>query len=102
MRTFAELWPALLGMALVTYATRVGGLSIVTIAAGTPQLARTLQHLATGVLTALVVAGLFEGDGAVAGGAAAAMLVMRSTGRLLGAIGAAALAAAAVRALLAW
>ena len=99
MRTIAELWPALLGMALVTYATRAGGLSIVTIAAGTPRLERTLQHLATGVLTALVVAGLLESDGAVTGAAAVAMLVMRATGSLLGAIGAAALAAAAVRAL---
>ena len=29
MRTLAELWPVLLGMSLVTYLTRVGGLGII-------------------------------------------------------------------------
>ena len=101
MRTLADVWPALLGMALVTYATRAGGLWIVAMVAETPQLARVLQHLATGVLTALVVAGALESDGTVAAAALVAMLVMRTTGQLLGAIAGAALAAAAIRAVMA-
>lgn len=98
MRTFASLWPALLGMALVTYFTRVGGLWIVGFAKDTPRLSRVLRHLTTGILTALVVSGLHEGDTAIAVAAAAAILLMRMTGQLLAAIGAAALAAALVRA----
>jgi branched-subunit amino acid transport protein len=100
MRSFASLWPALLGMALVTYVTRAGGLFIVGFAQHTPGLARTLQHLATGVLTALVVSGLLESDAALMIAALAAMILMRVTGQSLVAIGGAALSAAAVRALL--
>jgi uncharacterized membrane protein len=99
MRSFASLWPAILGMALVTYFTRVGGLWIVGFAKETPRLSRVLQHLATGVLTALVVSGLHDGDAAIAVAAVTAIVLMRATGQLLTAIGAAALAAALVRAL---
>jgi branched-subunit amino acid transport protein len=98
MHTFAELWPVLLGMTLVTYFTRVGGLWIVGLAKETPRLSRTLQHLATGVLTALVVSGLREGDSALIVAAVAAIRLMRVTGQFLTAIGGAALTAALVRA----
>lgn len=86
-------------MALVTYFTRVGGLWIVGLAEQSPRLSRVLQHLATGVLTALVASGLREGDTAAAVAVVAAMMLMRATGQLLAAIGGAALAAAMVRAL---
>jgi uncharacterized membrane protein len=99
MRTLAELWPALAGMAIVTYLTRVGGLVIIGLVQTTPRLVRTLEHLATGVLTALVVAGVRDGDVAIGAGAIAAIVVMRATGQMLAAIGAAALIAAVVRAL---
>ena len=99
MRTLANLWPALVGMALVTYATRAGGLFIVGAVRNTARLSRVLQHLATGVLTALVVSGIHEGDAAIAAAALAAMAVMRTTGHFLVALGGAALTAAAVRAM---
>lgn len=99
MRDLTSLWPALLGMALVTYATRVGGLWIVSLSAETPRLGRVLQHLATGVLTALVVAGLADSDAAIAVAVVAAIVLMRATGHFLAAIGGAAAVAAVVRAI---
>lgn len=87
-------------MALVTYFTRVGGLWIVSFAKETPRLSRVLQHLATGVLTALVVSGVREADVAIAVGAVGAVLLMRMTGHFLAAIGGAALIAAMIRALI--
>ena len=65
MRTLVELWPVLAGMSIVTYLTRVGGMGIIGLVQTTPRLARNLQHLATGVLTALVVAGVRDGDAAI-------------------------------------
>ena len=38
MRTLAEMWPVLAGMALVTYLTRVGGLWIIGLTQTTPRL----------------------------------------------------------------
>ena len=99
MRTLAELWPVLAGMAIVTYLTRIGGLGIIGMLQATPRLVRNLQHLATGVLTALVVAGIRDGDVAIGVAAIAAMVIMRASGQLLAAIGTAAVAAAIVRAL---
>jgi uncharacterized membrane protein len=99
MRTLVELWPTLAGMAVVTYLTRVGGLWIIGLAETTPRLVRNLQHLATGVLTALVVSGIRDGDAGIGAAAVAAVVVMRATGQILGAISCAALAAAIMRAL---
>ena len=99
MRTLAELWPVVAGMAMVTYLTRVGGLGIIGLVETTPRLVRNLQHLATGVLTALVVAGVRDGDAALGAAAVAAIVVTRITGQLLAAISVAALTAAVVRAL---
>ena len=99
MRTLAELWPVVAGMSIVTYLTRVGGLGIIGLIETTPRLVRNLEHLATGVLTALVVSGVRDGDIAMGAAALAAIVVMRFTGQLLGAIGAAALTAAILRAL---
>jgi len=99
MRTLVELWPTLAGMAIVTYLTRVGGLWIIGLAETTPRLVRNLQHLATGVLTALVVSGIRDGDAAIGAAAIAAAVVMRVTGQILGAISCAAITAAVVRAL---
>jgi uncharacterized membrane protein len=98
MRTLAELWPVLAGMALVTYLTRAGGLGIIGLVEGTPRLARNLQHLATGVLTALVVAEVRHGDAAIGAAVIAAVVMTRVTGHLLAAISAAAFTAAIVRA----
>ena len=100
MHTLAELWPVVAGMAIVTYLTRAGGLWIIGLAETTPRLVRNLQHLATGVLTALVVVGVRDGDGAIAAAAFAAIVVMRSSGQILAAITGAALTAAIVRAVL--
>jgi uncharacterized membrane protein len=86
-------------MAIVTYLTRVGGLGIVGLIQPTPRLVRNLQHLATGVLTALVVAGVRDGDVAIGAAAIAAMVIMRVSSQLLAAIGTAAVTAAIVRAL---
>ncbi len=99
MRTLAELWPVLIGMAVVTYLTRVGGVGIIGLVEATPRLVRNLQHLATGVLAALVVAAVRDGDAAIGAAAVAAMVVAKFSGQLLGAISAAALTAAIIRAL---
>jgi uncharacterized membrane protein len=99
MRTLAELWPVVAGMSIVTYLTRVGGLGIIGLVQTTPRLVRNLQHLATGVLTALVVAGVRDGDIALGVAAIAAIVMTRATGHLLAAITAAAVTAAIVRAL---
>ena len=99
MRDFADLGPAVAGMAIVTYVTRVGGLWIVGFVSETPRLGRVLQHLATGVLTALVVSGLVKSDAALAVAALTAVVVMRLSGQLLTAIAGAAVAAAIVRGL---
>ena len=100
MRTLVELWPVIAGMAIVTYLTRVGGLAIIGFAHTTPRLVRNLQHLATGVLTSLVVASVRDGDAAIGAAAIAAIVVTRATGHMLAAISAAALTAALVRALM--
>jgi uncharacterized membrane protein len=100
MRTIAELWPVVLGMAIVTYGTRVGGFLIVGLVRDTARLSRVLQHLVTGVLTALVVAGLRESDVTVAVAVLAAIILMRASGQFLLAIGGAAATAALVRLLL--
>lgn len=99
MRTLAEMWPVLAGMAIVTYLTRAGGLWIIGLAQTTPRLVRNLQHLATGVLTALVVSDVRDGDLAIGMATLMAIVVMRTTGQMLAAIGSAALTAAIVRAL---
>jgi uncharacterized membrane protein len=99
MRTLAEMWPVLAGMALVTYLTRVGGLWIIGLTQTTPRLVRNLQHLATGVLTALVVAGVRDGDAAIGAAALVAIAVMRVTGQILSAICGAVLTAALLRAM---
>ena len=100
MHTLADMWPALAGMALVTYLTRAGGLWIIGLADATPRLVRNLQHLATGVLTALVVTGVRDGDAGIAVASVAAIILMRATGQILVAITAAAITAAGVRLLL--
>ena len=99
MRTLAELWLVVAGMSIVTYLTRVGGLGIIGLVQTTPRLVRNLEHLATGVLTALVVAGVRDGDVAIGAAAIAAIVIMRATGQMLTAITAAAFTAAVVRAL---
>lgn len=99
MRTLAEMWPVLAGMAIVTYLTRAGGLWIIGLAQTTPRLVRNLQHLATGVLTALVLSDVRDGDLAIGMATLMAIVVMRTTGQMLAAIGSAALTAAIVRAL---
>ena len=77
-----------------------GGLGIIGLVGRTPRLVRNLQHLATGVLTALVVAGVRDGDAGIAAAAIAAIVLMRATGQILIAITAAAITAAGVRLLL--
>jgi uncharacterized membrane protein len=98
MRTLAELWPVLAGMAAVTYLTRVGGVGIIGLVEATPRLVRNLQHLATGVLTALVIAAVRDGDAAIGAAAAAAIITTRAFGNVLAAITAAAVTAAIIRA----
>jgi uncharacterized membrane protein len=54
---------AITGMALVTYATRAGGLVIARVLPSTPFVTAFLKHLGTSVIVALVVATLAKGDG---------------------------------------
>lgn len=100
MRTLANLWPAIVGMALVTYGTRIGGLWIVDLARETPRLARLLHHLATAVLAALIIAAFRDGDAGIRLAAVVAIVLMRTTGQMLTAIGGAVITAALVRMLM--
>lgn len=78
---------AILGMAAVTLATRLGGPWLVARFPPSPRLARWLRHL-PGAILAAIVAPAALGSGAVGVGAAVVtMVVMARTGRLLLAAG---------------
>lgn len=85
---------AITGMALVTYATRAGGLVIARVLPSTPFVTAFLKHLGTSVIVALVVATLAKGDGPgyLAAGATVAIAALgRPTSALLAGMAVAAL-----------
>jgi uncharacterized membrane protein len=67
---------AILGMGLVTYATRAGGFWLMGYVTLSPRLERFLRQTAGGVLVAIVVAAVVKGDPAMWAGLAAAVGIM--------------------------
>jgi uncharacterized membrane protein len=67
---------AILGMGIVTYATRAGGFWLMGYVTLSPRLERFLRQTAGGVLVAIVVAAVVKGDPAMWAGLAAAVGIM--------------------------
>ncbi len=90
---------AIAGMALVTYATRAGGLWLMVHVPLSPRVEAFLRYLSGSVLVALVVPAAVQEGTAAWVAIAAALLVMLATRRTLLALLLGVLAAAAYRAL---
>lgn len=88
---------AILGMALVTYATRAGGVLLMSFVPITPRLEAFLRHLSSSVLVALVVPTALKGGTAAIVAVAATVLVMAATRQMVVAMLAGAAAAALLR-----
>lgn len=88
-----------LGMAVVTYATRAGGARLVSIVPLTRRLQVFLRHLASSVMVAIVVGGVARGDVASALAILASVGVMLTTKSAIGAMAAGVAVAATWRAL---
>lgn len=67
---------AIVAMAVVTLATRLGGFWLMGHVTITPRVERFLRHMAGGVLIAIVTAAAMNGDRAMWAGLAAAIAVM--------------------------
>jgi uncharacterized membrane protein len=67
---------AIVGMAVVTLATRLGGFWLMGHVTITPGIERFLRHMAGGVLVAIVTAAAMNGDEAMWAGLAAAIAAM--------------------------
>lgn len=90
---------AILGMALVTYATRAGGLWLMSRVPLGAKAASFLRHLSGCVLVALVVPEAARGDLAAVCGLVAALVAMLATRRMPLAMLCGVVTAAAVRAI---
>jgi uncharacterized membrane protein len=77
---------AIVGMALVTYATRAGGLWLMERVPPSPRLETWLRHVPGAVLAAIVAPAVFTGGWYEALAAGAAMLTAARTGSVLGAM----------------
>ena len=99
MPTDGEVLAAILGMAVVTYATRAGGLWLMPRVPGSARVACFLRHLSGCVLVALVVPGAASGDLAARCGIAASLIAMVWSRRALPAIASGVVTAALARAI---
>jgi uncharacterized membrane protein len=77
---------AIVGMALVTYATRAGGVFLMGLVPITPRLESFLRSLSSSVLVALIVPAALKGDAASSAAVASAGLVMIATRSAIGAM----------------
>lgn len=73
---------AILGMAVVTYATRVGGLWLMTRLPPAPLVEAWLRHVPGAVLAAIVAPAALAAGAAGVAATLGAILVMRRTGSL--------------------
>lgn len=73
---------AILGMAVVTYATRVGGLWLMARLPPSPRVEAWLRHVPGAVLAAIVAPAALAAGAAGVAATLVAMLVMRRTGSL--------------------
>lgn len=90
---------AILGMAMVTYLTRAGGLWLMSRVPLSRTAGSFLRHLSGSVLVALVVPGLATGDLATRCGIAASLMAMVWSRRGLVAMACGVVTAAVVRAI---
>lgn len=67
---------AIVGMAIATLLTRIGGFWMMSYVTVSPRLERFLRHTAGGVLVAIVTAAAMKGDPAMWAGLAAAVAIM--------------------------
>lgn len=67
---------AIVGMAIATLLTRIGGFWMMSYVTVSPRVERFLRHTAGGVLVAIVTAAVMKGDPAMWGGLATAVAVM--------------------------
>src|SRR5579859_251929 len=74
---------AILGMALVTYATRSGGLWLMGRVALTPRMESWLRHVPGAILVAIVAPGIVTGGLAAVGASVVTALVAALTKQLL-------------------
>jgi uncharacterized membrane protein len=88
---------AILGMGIVTYATRAGGFWLMGYVTLSPKLERFLRQTAGGVLVAIVVAAVMKGDPAMWIGLAAAVGIMIAIRKSMTAIAIGMILAVAVR-----
>ena len=89
---------AILGMALVTYLTRVGGALLMGVVPVTPQVEAFLRYLSSSVLVALVVPAVLEShDPATFVAVAVTVLVMAVSRQLVAAMLVGIVAAALLR-----
>jgi uncharacterized membrane protein len=89
---------AILGMALVTYLTRAGGVLLMGVVRITPRVEAFLRHLSSSVLVALVVPAVLESrESATFVAVAATVLVMALSRQLVAAMLTGVVAAALVR-----
>ncbi|QDO99043.1 AzlD domain-containing protein [Ferrovibrio terrae] len=88
---------AILGMGIVTYATRAGGFWLMGYVTLSPKLERFLRQTAGGVLVAIVVAAVVKGDPAMWAGLAAAIGIMIAIRKSMTAISIGMIVAVAIR-----
>lgn len=96
----AEALATILGMALVTYATRAGGLWLMGRITPTPRVERWLRHLPGAILAAIVAPAVLAAGAAETGAAALAAAVAARTGSPIGAMVAGTVAVYGLRQLL--
>ncbi|MDA9008607.1 AzlD domain-containing protein [Alphaproteobacteria bacterium] len=90
----------ILGVALITYATRLSGLILMDFFPLTKRVERALEAMTGSVFVAFVVPAFYKGDLGVKMATAAALIVMFTTRKILLALTAGVLVAVAVRAYL--
>lgn len=88
---------AIVGMAVVTYATRVGGVLLMRLVPITPRVETFLRHLSSSVLVALVAPAALKGGPAAIVAVLVTLLVMATTRQMVAAMTAGVAAAALLR-----
>jgi uncharacterized membrane protein len=86
------------GMAVITYATRAGGLWAMDHVPVSPRVESFLRHMASSVIVAIVVASAWRGDWGMRAAIPVSVAVLLATGRSTLALAAGMVAAAAWRA----
>ena len=88
---------AIVGMALVTYATRAGGVLLMGFIPITPRVETFLRHLSSSVLVALVAPAALKGGPAAIVAVLVTLLVMAASRQMVVAMAAGVVAAALLR-----